>query len=391
MGQHRSTTENDNGDSRERRLVKALGLLVGWKAPRFRTFRELFGPLSDWFDGPSPDIDDESYQFLTKTQRRTLRDLHDQGVAGILERADGWTGQILVFDDDLRDTGLGDISKPPAALHVVGDARLLKLPGLAVVGSRDIGVSTAAMARRILEYAIARGLNVISGGARGADAVAHRAAVDGGGSTVVVLPSGIHNPSPKGNRRLFGDVVDAGGLIVSEYSPQQGVRAYHFKRRNSLIVGISRGVLALRAGQDSGTMLTVDAARKLDRPRGAVPGNPDDPMAWGCLDILRNSGQLIATGEDLVDWWTQLAPEYVEHVDDSSRARQLQLDAAVADCEILAEARQLVDSAGAFGVEELARRTDTSAAELQTLLLEHELSGHVERIAGGSRFRLVTH
>ncbi len=390
MEDNRSVTDN-GGNSRERRLVEALGLLVGWKAPRFRTFRENVGPITDWFDGPPPDVDDELYRFLTKTQRRTLRDVHDQGAAEILERVDGWTGQILVFDDELRDTGLGDISKPPAALHVVGDVNLLERPGLAVVGSRDIGVSTAAMARRILEYAISRGLHVISGGARGADAVAHRAAVDGGGSTVVVLPSGIHNPSPKGNRRLFGDVVDAGGLVVSEYPPQQGVRAYHFKRRNSLIVGISRGVLALRAGQDSGTMITVNAARKLDRPRGAVPGNPDDPMAWGCLDILRHGGQMIATGEDLVDWWTELAPEFVEKVDASSEPRQLQLDAAVADCEILEEARQLVDSAGAFGVEELARRTGTSAAELQTVLLEHELSGIVERIAGGSRFRLVTH
>ena len=373
------------------RLRRGLALLVGWSAPRFVEFLDKAGPLDRWWSEASPDWDDDRWGFLTAGQRRQLAELRKEDAEDLARCVDEWSGQVIGYGEEAYPSALDDLSKPPAALHVVGDAGLLDEPSLAVVGSRDIGVSASSSVRRILQPIARRGLVIVSGGALGADAVAHRAAVAAGGSTVVVLPAGLRRPSPKSNRRLFRDVVGAGGLLVSEYPPDSGVRRYHFQRRNSLIAAMSRGVLVLRAGENSGTQLTVDAARRLERPLGAVPGAPDDPLSKGCHEILRRGGRLVARRQDLVDWWATLAPEQnlVPEDDDESGGDGGEADTGDWDCEVLECAAELVESDGAFGLEALARETGKSASELQTVILGHELSGIVERAAGGGRFRFV--
>lgn len=366
-------------------LRSALAVVVGWGAKRFETFCSRFAPLHEWFSGEEPDWEAEAYEFLTGSQRRRLAEVFDQGADQLVQRARDWSGRVITCGQPEYPRCLHELNKPPAGLHLLGDGPLTGDAAVAVVGSRDISPRAASAARRILEPAAARGMTVVSGGALGADAVAHRAAVDAGAATVVVLPSGIHNPTPKTNRRLFRRVVDAGGLLVSEYPPQTGVRRYHFRRRNSLIAALSRAVMVLRAGESSGTMLTVDAARRLDRPLGAMPGAPDDPLAAGCHDILREGGRLVADSDDLVEWCDSLIPG---GFDSSNEADEEPPDGPQRpDCPVLREAEKLLGSDGAFSLEQLARATGESAAQLQTTLLEHELAGVVERVPGGDKFR----
>lgn len=378
---------DDEPTSRARRLRAGLALLVGWSAPRFEQFDNQLETetLAGWWGGPEPDWE-RDFEWLTAGQRDELARLYRAGADELAGWVADWSGRVVVCGDPDYPSGFDQLDRPPAAIHVLGDAELLIRPGLGVVGSRDIGVSAASAARRILEPAVRRGMTVVSGGALGSDAVAHRAAVATGSATMVVLPSGVHNPSPKTNRSLFRDVVEGHGVLVSEYPPDQGVRRYHFRRRNSLIAAMSRGVAVLRAGSDSGTMLTVEAARQLDRPLGAMPGNPDDPLCHGCHEIIRRGGRLLASPDDLLEWWESLAPG---ELDEPTQQGDQQVDSGLArpDCEVLERARELRDSDGAFSIEALARETDRSPSELQTVLLEHELSGVVQRVAGSGRFR----
>lgn len=371
------------------RLREGLALLVGWKAKRWEQFwQRVGGDFIGWWNGPEPDWESESYAFLTKSQRTRLSELFKQGASHLLRQVDAWPGQVVLYDQEGYPQDLMELSQPPAALHAVGDVQLLDAPGLAVVGSRKIDVSAASAARRILEPVVRLGLVIISGGALGSDAVAHRCAVDSGGQTIAILPSGLRRLSPKTNRRLFGEIADGSGVLVSEYPPQQGVRRYHFKRRNGLIAALSNAVLVLRAAEKSGTKLTIDAARTLNRPLGAMPGLPGDPLSRGCHDILRDGGTLVARPKDLQQWWTTVAPDSVASVSDENMLDG-ETSAAVArpDCQVLDQAVELLDAEGAFSVEALARETEMTAAELQTVLLGHELSGIIERIAGGDRFR----
>ncbi len=369
----------------ERQLRCAMALLVGWNAPRFVTFCRRFAPMETWFEQPPPCDGDEAYDFVTAGQRRRLEKLHQQGARSVVERVNDWSGQVIVYGDDGYPQRFEQLDRAPAAIHLLGPPSALVQPSVAVVGSRKIPVGAASSARRILQPVARQGIAIVSGGALGADAVAHRAAVDASATTVVVLPSGLHNPSPKSNRRLFRDVADSGGALISEYPPDEGVRRYHFRRRNSLIAALSRGVLVLRAGAKSGTMLTVEAARRLDRPLAAVPGPPDDPLSAGCHQILRDGGRLIVDSKDLMEWCNTIMSEELALL--SEDAPQKVTDKKRPDCEVLDEAESLLDVGGAFSVEQLARHTDKTAAELQSILLEHELAGVVERVPGGGKYR----
>lgn len=373
------------GWEEERALWCGLAMLVGWSAPRFCRFvKSLEADIRGWLDGQEAALECDTFEFLTKSQRKKLGNLRRMGATSLSQRMKGWKNEVIVFGEEDYPEGLYALKRPPAALHVRGRRRALRKEGIAVVGSRKIGVSTASAARRILEPAVRRGMVVISGGALGADAVAHRAAVDCGGVTVAVLPSGLSNLSPKSNRRLFGDMVENGGLLVSEYPPGCGVRRYHFRRRNRLMAAMSRGVLVLRAAKKSGTMLTVKAARQLKRPLAALPGTPDDPLSRGCHDILRRGGRLVAVADDLLDWWVELGGL----IDDGDGiGTNESVSVTMPECAVLDCAQGLVDSQGAFSMEALVRETGKSAAELQARLLEHELAGFIERTPGGDRFR----
>lgn len=376
------TIKKTEGD---RALWSALALVVGWSAPRFLRFARRMGrQIRQWVDGEGPELASETFEFLTKRQRTALANIRHLGSRAMEEKARAWAGEVVLYGDDDYPEGLYDLKRPPAALHVRGRRGLLGGTDIAVVGSRKIGVAAASAARRILEPAAARGMVIVSGGALGADAMAHRCAVDASGSTVVVLPSGLSRLSPKSNRRLFYDIADNHGLLISEYPPDCGVRRYHFRRRNGLMAAMSRGVFVLRAAESSGTMLTVDAARDLGRPLAAMPGRPDDPLSRGCHDIVRDGGAMIADADDLLDWWRKLGGEVATPAadDDTESVGPARPDCAVLDC-----AEELVDAQGAFSVEALVRATGKSAAQLQAKLLEHELAGVIERTTGGDRFR----
>lgn len=377
------------GQSDEARLRDGLALLVGWKASRWVQFWDCIGgDPEQWWSRSEPDWDSERYAFLTKNQRTQLQEYYEQGPDSLLRQVEDWPGQVIVYGQEDYPNTLLDLDKPPAALHAVGELGLLGAAGLAVVGSRKIGVSAASAARRVLEPPVRQGLIIISGGALGSDALAHRCAVDSGGQTIAVLPSGLRSLSPKSNRRLFGEIVDGGGVLVSEYPPYQGVRRYHFKRRNGLIAALSRGVLVLRAAKKSGTKLTIDAARNLERPLGAMPGRPEDPLCRGCHDILRSGGQLIARAQDLTQWWKSLVPDAFDTVSNEELRGDDDSGGPIRpDCQVLDQAVELLDAEGSFSMEALERATNMTVADLQTVLLGHELSGIIERIAGGDRFR----
>lgn len=197
---------------------------------------------------------------------------------------------------------LRDLSHRLEGLWCLGDLALLdRAPeGLvAIVGTRDCSIYGERIARRLATAAAKAGLVVVSGMARGIDAAAHRAALAAGGKTIAVLGTGVDVPYPASHRTLHG-LVQENGLVISEMEP--GTRAFRgcFPRRNRVIARISKVVVVVEAGFQSGAVNTANQAMEMGIPVAAVPGQADDPRAAGSNRLIRDGGHILTDVEDLL-------------------------------------------------------------------------------------------
>lgn len=185
--------------------------------------------------------------------------------------------------------GLLQARNPPRRLFCLGNEGLLHDPSLSIVGARRSTPYGRGLARRFAKAAAQQGIVIVSGGAYGCDSEAHKAALDAGGATIVVLGGGCDNLYPANNLPLFQRVVDSGGLLVSEQEWGAPPLPYMFRERNRIIAGLSRATLIVEAGLPSGTFSTADEALAANREVFAVPGAITSPAS-------RGANQLIAQG-----------------------------------------------------------------------------------------------
>jgi DNA processing protein len=177
---------------------------------------------------------------------------------------------------------------PPLALWACGPAELatLAVRGLGVVGSRA-ATAYGELVTADLAYGVAaRGVTVVSGGAYGIDAAAHRAALAAGGQTVLVSAGGLDRPYPPGNAALY-ERVSASGAVLSESPPGATPQRHRFLSRNRLIAALSTATLVVEAAHRSGAANTAAHAVAQGRPLLAVPGPVTSPMSAGCHELIR--------------------------------------------------------------------------------------------------------
>ncbi len=212
--------------------------------------------------------------------------------------------RLSAFADGRRSRAESGEPIPPLALWIRGGA------DLSTLGTRSVGIVGARAATAYGEHVAAelafglagREVTVVSGGAYGIDAAAHRAALAAGGSTVLVSAGGLDRPYPPGNSSLFERVAQS-GLLVSESPPGCAPHRSRFLTRNRLIAAFSTGVVVVEAAQRSGAANTAGHARTLGRPLMAVPGPVTSAMSAGCHEMLRRDPDpalLVTSAEDVL-------------------------------------------------------------------------------------------
>lgn len=227
-----------------------------------------------------------SPRLATLDPRRELR---------VLERLGG---TLLVPEDARWPAGLDDLgAAAPVCLWVRGaaDLRALLTGAVAVVGARACSAYgehvTAGLAAAVADA----GRTVVSGGAYGVDAVAHRAAIAAPGRTVAFLAGGVDRLYPAGNARLLTAVVEGGGALVSEVPPGSVPSRSRFLLRNRLIAASAAATVVVEAAWRSGALSTARHAAGLLRPVGAVPGPVTSAASAGCHRLLREGAAVCVT------------------------------------------------------------------------------------------------
>ena len=223
-------------------------------------------------------------------------------VSDALRRLDDIDARFVVPGDAEWPTQLDDLGdEAPWGLWIRGggNLRLLALRSVAVVGARAATDYGCRMASAIAHDLVASGWTVVSGGAYGIDAAAHRGALASDGLTVVVLASGIDVPYPAAHEALF-DRCASSGVVISEAPPGEVARRWRFLDRNRLIAALARGSVVVEAAHRSGALSTARCAADLGRRVMGVPGPATSVASAGVHSLLQSGAALVTSASDVI-------------------------------------------------------------------------------------------
>ena len=206
--------------------------------------------------------------------------------------------RMICLGDADYPADLAATADAPPVLWARGKSALLSRPMLALVGTRNASALGTRMARQLTADLGAAGFIIVSGLARGIDALAHRAALDTG--TVAVMAGGLDVVYPTENTDLAHDIAKQ-GLCLSEMPFGLHPQARHFPRRNRIVSGLSRAVIVVEAAARSGSLITARIALDQGREVLAVPGHPMDSRSGGANLLIRDGAILIRSAEDVIE------------------------------------------------------------------------------------------
>lgn len=274
-------------------------------------------------------------------------------------------GVIIRGDAEYPDS-LDEIDVPPAILYYKGDIGLLKTRCLGVVGTREPSRYGRDYTEKFVELLAKCSLTIVSGLARGVDAIAHRVSLQNHGKTIAVLGCGIDIVYPAVNAQLYEDIA-RDGLIISEYPLGTPSLAYNFPERNRIISAISQGILITEAGYKSGSLITADYAIKQNKELFIIPSALNSPRGQGGNMLLKTcQAAMVLSPDDIIDA-LGVKPQ------PTKKASAMQLD-------FIEE--KLIDalSYSEMHFDDLIDLTGLGVSDLNSLLVRMEIMGLIRKL-----------
>ena len=270
---------NGIGPARLRALIDAFGTIeAAWRAP-VDALREV-------------GLDRRSLASLVQTRR-------DHDLDAEVARIENAGVDVLTWDDPRYPERLMAINDPPPVLYIRGALRTDDDWAVAMVGTRHASAYGREAAHLIAGELARAGATLVSGLARGIDTQAHRAALEAGGRTLAVLGSGVDIIYPWENLKLAEEII-AHGALISEYALGTQPEASNFPPRNRIISGLSRGVVVVEAGEQSGALITANYAADQGRDVFAVPGSIFQRSCQGTNRLIRDGATPVLSANDIL-------------------------------------------------------------------------------------------
>lgn len=288
----------------------------------------------------------------------------------LAERCENLGLEIISYNDKDYPIELANIGTAPLTLFVKGF--LSKKDKIAIVGARKASSYGISVATQFAEDLSKSDVEVVSGGAKGIDAAAHKGALKARKPTVVVFGSGLDVFYPRENKKLFYEVLEQNGAWVSEYLPDESPKPWHFPARNRIISGLSKGVLVVEANKKSGSLITANFAVEDNREVYCVPGSIYSTASIGVHNLIKQGAKLVDRPEDILYDLGKIV------------VKEKKVDKVVEnklneDQQIIMD--YLIDGKS-YSVEKITEHTGLSSADISLALLELELAGRVFSNAG---------
>ena len=345
----------------------ALNMVKGIGAVRFQALLDFFGDPQIAWQAPTDalrqaGLNDKTVENLVQLRSRV-------SLPKIWERMENLGIQVLTWEDPGYPRRLKEIDQPPPVIYLRGELLPEDEWAVAVVGTRRTSAYGRQMTEEIASTLARSGITVVSGLARGIDAIAHLTSLNAGGRTLAVLGSGVDRIYPPENRRLADQIIQHGALI-SDYPPGTPPEGVNFPPRNRIISGLSMAVVVVEAGQTSGALITASFAADQGREVFALPGNVTAPQSQGTNRLIRDGA------------YPLLDPAEILEVLELTMVTQHRAARVVLPADAL-EAK-LFEALGPepLHVDDIRARTELPIEKVTATLAMMELKGMVRQVGG---------
>ena len=346
----------------------ALNRVPGLGTQRFRLLMARFPSLEEAWRASASDLE------AAGLDRRTVAAILECRARISPEEEREKLEQAGVSAFTLRDAAypprLKEIYDPPPVLYIRGALLPVDERSVAVVGTRKATAYGREAASTLAGDLARHGVTIVSGLARGIDAVAHRAALEAGGRTIAVLANGLDIVYPPEHRGLSAE-VEAHGALLSEHPLGTRPDASHFPRRNRILSGMTLGTLVVEAGEVSGALWTVSHALEQDREVFCVPGSIFSPASVGANRLIQEGAKLVMSYVDIL-----------EELNLTSVARQLEMPAIVVPASDAESALLGQLSHEPVHIDDIQRRTGLPISTVSGALALMELKGLARQVGG---------
>lgn len=206
-----------------------------------------------------------------------------------------------MFPENLRK-----INNPPNKIFAKGNLNLLKTFGIAIIGSRNCTRYGEKMSFIFANDLCNYGITIISGMAVGIDSFAHKGALNAKGLTIAVIPSGFNHIYPEKNIRLYNDILENKGLVITEYQEDEEACSQKFRDRNRIVAGLSMGTLVVEGAINSGTNITVKFTKEQEKNIFCIPSNLDSVKSYVPNKLIKEGAFLVTDAKDIIDKYSNL-------------------------------------------------------------------------------------
>lgn len=263
------------------------------------------------------------------------------------------------------------IKDRPNKIYAVGNIELLNNKSIAIVGSRISTAYGEYYAAKFAKEISKKGITIISGLAKGIDTVAHKNSKQEKGKTIAVLGCGFNHVYPKENEELFNEIIDDGGCIVSQYSPDTDINLKEVPFRNRIISALSEGVLIVEARHRSGSGVTAKYAFEQNKKVFCLPNQIGVTTGVGTNNLIKEGAILVTNSNEIL---TQIGENVEKEIEENEKTKLKIPDEYKEIYEKLEE--------GKIGINELARSLNQTIVQINQKLTLMELEGLIEMLPG---------
>ena len=289
--------------------------------------------------------------------------------------------QVITIDDKQYPKQLRSIKNPPKKLYAKGNIELLKNNIISIIGSRacsDNGIKLACQFSKDLVY---QEITIASGMAVGIDTIAHKTTLQEKGKTIAILGNGFNHIFPKENIKLYQEIIKSGGLVITEYPPEEKAKSKNFLERNRIVSGLSIGILVIEAAHRSGTSVTARFARQQGRKIFALPHEVSDLHGVGTNRLIMQGAKIVTNVEDIIKEFPFLKYKKIKKPTERKEII-IKENRKICKNSEYNEIYKFIEQEP-ISIDEIMQKTNKNISQVNHILFMLELEGYIKKVVGG--------